>query len=181
MLSRKWPELKSGFIPLAVDTTGRMYDEFIRLLFLYAHLEASALTSELSEELVIKFIRLLFLYDHREESVLTSELSRGVGNQSPPFNLVYVRRVDPSALDFSLSSHRHFYMSSVYLSFYYFIINNQTMILVEEGCKGSLFFLETFMLGLGILGTHIRFGCSHLYPMGQLTNIRHSDGAPEPD
>ena len=25
------------FIPLAVDTTGRMYDEFIRLLFLHAH------------------------------------------------------------------------------------------------------------------------------------------------
>ena len=29
--------------------------------------------------------------------------------------------------------------------------------------------------------THIRFGCSHLHPMGQLTNTRHSDGAPEPD
>ena len=34
----------------AVDTTGRMYDEFIRLLFLHAHREASALTNELSEE-----------------------------------------------------------------------------------------------------------------------------------
>ena len=29
--------------------------------------------------------------------------------------------------------------------------------------------------------THIRFGCSHLHPMGQLTNTRRSDGAPEPD
>ena len=29
--------------------------------------------------------------------------------------------------------------------------------------------------------THIRFGCSHLHPMGQLTNRRHSDGTPEPD
>ncbi len=29
--------------------------------------------------------------------------------------------------------------------------------------------------------THIRFGCSHLYPMGQLTNTRRSDGAPDPD
>ena len=29
------------FIPLAVDTTGRLHDEFIRLLFLYAHPEAS--------------------------------------------------------------------------------------------------------------------------------------------
>ncbi len=37
-------------IPLAVDTTGRLYDEFIGLLFLYAHREASALTNELPEE-----------------------------------------------------------------------------------------------------------------------------------
>ncbi len=39
-----------AFIPLAVDTTGRMYDEFIRLLFLYAHRDASALANELTEE-----------------------------------------------------------------------------------------------------------------------------------
>jgi hypothetical protein len=38
------------FIPLAVDTTGRMYDEFILLLFLHAHREASALDNELPEE-----------------------------------------------------------------------------------------------------------------------------------
>ncbi len=29
--------------------------------------------------------------------------------------------------------------------------------------------------------THIRFGRSHVHPMGQLTNIRRSDGAPDPD
>ena len=33
-----------------MDTTGRMYDEFIRLLFLQAHREASALDNELPEE-----------------------------------------------------------------------------------------------------------------------------------
>ena len=38
------------FIPLPVDTTGRMYEEFIRLLFLHAHREAPALTNELPEE-----------------------------------------------------------------------------------------------------------------------------------
>ena len=27
--------------------------------------------------------------------------------------------------------------------------------------------------------THVRFGLSHLHPMGQLTNTRHSDGVPE--
>ncbi len=40
----------SAFIPLSVDTTGRLYDEFIRLLFLHAHREASTLANELSEE-----------------------------------------------------------------------------------------------------------------------------------
>ena len=33
-----------------MDTTGRMYDEFIRLLFLHTHRETSALASELPEE-----------------------------------------------------------------------------------------------------------------------------------
>ena len=44
---------------------------------------------------------------------------------SPPHNLVYGRRVDPSTLAFILSSHRHSYMSSVYLSFHHFIITKQ--------------------------------------------------------
>ena len=38
------------FIPLGVDTTVRLYESFIRLLFLHAHREASALTNELPEE-----------------------------------------------------------------------------------------------------------------------------------
>ena len=29
--------------------------------------------------------------------------------------------------------------------------------------------------------THVRFRLSHLYPTGQLTNTRPSDGAPDPD
>ncbi len=29
--------------------------------------------------------------------------------------------------------------------------------------------------------THPRYGRSHVNPIGQLTNIRRSDGAPEPD
>ncbi len=39
-----------AFIPLTVDTTGRMYDEFIRLLFLHTHRESSDLDNELPEE-----------------------------------------------------------------------------------------------------------------------------------
>ena len=38
------------FIPLPADTTGHLYDEFIRLLFLHAHRETSALVNELPEE-----------------------------------------------------------------------------------------------------------------------------------
>ena len=38
------------FIPVAVDTSGRIYDDFSRLLFLHAHREASTLANELPEE-----------------------------------------------------------------------------------------------------------------------------------
>ena len=38
------------FIPVVVDTSGRIYDDFSRLMFLHAHREASALVNELSEE-----------------------------------------------------------------------------------------------------------------------------------
>jgi hypothetical protein len=38
------------FLPVAVDTTGRLYDDFSRLLFPHVHREASALTNEIPEE-----------------------------------------------------------------------------------------------------------------------------------
>ncbi len=39
-----------AFMSVAVDTSGRIYDDFSRLLFLHAHREASALANELQEE-----------------------------------------------------------------------------------------------------------------------------------
>jgi hypothetical protein len=39
-----------AFLPAAVDTTGRLCDDFSRLLFLHAHREASALANEIPEE-----------------------------------------------------------------------------------------------------------------------------------
>jgi hypothetical protein len=39
-----------AFLSLAVDTSGRLYDDFIRLLFLHAHRETSTLVNELPEE-----------------------------------------------------------------------------------------------------------------------------------
>jgi hypothetical protein len=38
------------FMPVAVDTSGRVYDDFNRLLFLHPHGETSALANELTEE-----------------------------------------------------------------------------------------------------------------------------------
>ena len=38
------------FMSVTVDTTGRIYEDFSRLLFLHAHREASALANELPEE-----------------------------------------------------------------------------------------------------------------------------------
>jgi hypothetical protein len=38
------------FMPVAVDTSGRIYDDFLRLLFLYAHRETSDLANDVPEE-----------------------------------------------------------------------------------------------------------------------------------
>jgi hypothetical protein len=38
------------FLPVAVSTSGHVYDDFTRLLFLHAHREASILAGELPEE-----------------------------------------------------------------------------------------------------------------------------------
>jgi hypothetical protein len=35
------------FIPVVVDTSDRIYDDFLRLLFLHAHREASTLTNDI--------------------------------------------------------------------------------------------------------------------------------------
>jgi hypothetical protein len=39
-----------AFMPVSVDTSARIYDDFSHLLFLHAHREASALANELQEE-----------------------------------------------------------------------------------------------------------------------------------
>ena len=39
-----------AFMPVTVDTSGSVYDDFSRLLFLHAHREASALANEIPEE-----------------------------------------------------------------------------------------------------------------------------------
>ena len=39
-----------AFMPVAVDTSDRIYNDFLRLLFLYDHRETSALANEIWEE-----------------------------------------------------------------------------------------------------------------------------------
>ena len=39
-----------AFMPGRVDTSGRIYDDFLRLLFLHAHREASVLVTDIPEE-----------------------------------------------------------------------------------------------------------------------------------
>ncbi len=49
------------FLPVAVDTTGRLYDDFSRLLFLHTHLEVLALSNEIPEESgQFRFLRAVF-------------------------------------------------------------------------------------------------------------------------
>ena len=38
------------FMPVAVDTSDRIYDDFLRLIFLHDHREASALSNDIPEE-----------------------------------------------------------------------------------------------------------------------------------
>jgi hypothetical protein len=40
---------------------------------------------------------------------------------------------------------------------------------------------RTLIMDFTMTRTHVRFGCSHFHPMGQLTNTRRSDGSPDPD
>jgi hypothetical protein len=39
-----------AFMPVGVDTSGHIYDDFLRLLFLHTHHEVSALANDLPEE-----------------------------------------------------------------------------------------------------------------------------------
>ena len=41
-----------AFMPVVVDTSGRIYDDFLRLIFLHAHRETSVLNNDIPEESV---------------------------------------------------------------------------------------------------------------------------------
>ena len=66
-----------AFMPVAVDTSGRVYDDFSRLLFLHAHREASALTNEVPED---------------TSCVSIVEICRPVDSSSDGFNVTMIVR-----------------------------------------------------------------------------------------
>jgi hypothetical protein len=49
------------FLPIAVNSSGRVYEDFARLLFLHAYREASILVGELPEESVQGLLSSFFL------------------------------------------------------------------------------------------------------------------------
>jgi hypothetical protein len=64
----------------------------------------------------ISGIPFFFLFSSSQTSVLWINLVSILWCSSPPRNPVYPRRVDPSAVAFSLSSHRHSYISLLFIS-----------------------------------------------------------------
>ena len=72
---------------LTVDTSGRLYDDFIRLFFFNSHLETSTLTNELSEESdPFRFLRGICLANLKGSVglILTKHRSCGSPPKEPP-------------------------------------------------------------------------------------------------
>ena len=75
------------FLSLAVDTSGRLYDDFIRLFFFNSHLETSTLTNELSEESdPFRFLRAVCLANLKGSVglILTKHRPCGSPPKEPP-------------------------------------------------------------------------------------------------
>ncbi len=135
-----------AFLPAAVDTTGRLCDDFSRLLFRHAHRETSVLTNEIPEESgQFRFLRVVS-YTNIKGSVglilsKTSVMRISISAFLTPYSFsltfffslwtspffillkinkhelpVTVRRVDPLSLVFCLSSHRQSYIGLLYSS-----------------------------------------------------------------
>jgi hypothetical protein len=76
-----------AFMPVTVDTSGRVYDDFNRLHFLHTHREVSTLTNELPEELdQFRFLRSTCLTD-LETSVGFILVKTSVMRMSIPIDL----------------------------------------------------------------------------------------------
>jgi hypothetical protein len=85
-----------SFMPVTVDTSGRVYDDFSRLLFLHAHREASALANEIPEESdQFRFLRAT-CYDNIKGSVGLILAKASVMRISIPLDLSSRSFIPPS-------------------------------------------------------------------------------------
>jgi hypothetical protein len=76
-----------AFLPDTADTTGRVYDDFSRLLFLNAHREASALANEIPEESgQFRFLRAAQFRFYPSSTLYLSETSSSSFRFFPCFN-----------------------------------------------------------------------------------------------
>jgi hypothetical protein len=123
------------------STSERLRSEFVRLLFVPAHRETD-LFLEGSGVHHAQHNRDQFHFPRAFVSQLKSRGGLALSKissinlvsifrcSSSPSNPVYARRVDSSALGFSISSHRHSYKGLVFnrrISVHRFIINNRSL------------------------------------------------------
>jgi hypothetical protein len=103
------------FLPSAVDTTGRLYDDFSRLLFLHTHRETSVLTNEIPDESdQFRFLRVTS-YANIKGSVGLILAKASAMRISIPLDLSSRSFIPPSCFS-TFSSFHCFYSSVFYLS-----------------------------------------------------------------
>ncbi len=108
------PSNDISFMSPIASTSGSLHSEFVSLLFLQSHRETDLFFEssgvQLPESTGVQFHYHRPSFSSHLKSKIVNILTNSIFRcSSPPRNPVYVRRVDPSALSFSLSSHRHSY------------------------------------------------------------------------
>jgi hypothetical protein len=76
-----------AFMPVTVDTSGCIYDDFSCLLFFHDHREVSVLTNELPEESdQFRFLRVVLLKKCHAKTMINRKVNFGSGIKDPfPF------------------------------------------------------------------------------------------------
>ncbi len=101
-------------MPVAVDTSGRVYDDFSRLLFLHAHREASALSNEIPEESEqFRFLRAACYANIKGSVGLILAKASAMRISIPPLSRFIINNIICKKKN---SSHRQSYVSLLFSS-----------------------------------------------------------------
>ncbi len=107
------PPSAVSFMTAIACTSGRLHSEFVRLLFLQDHRETDRFFADSGVQ-VAQSNSGLFHFQHPRQGCT---LRINLNIDGPPItSRTHARRVDSSALVFSLSSHRHSYIGLVFSS-----------------------------------------------------------------